>query len=124
MDILTHDGFDCILSKSKLHPKDTYKSDPCNFGRIHLLFKHTDGSPIRPDIAKTKTQLLKHLGSKIPELKSRVQNPNPKPAPDAKKPKGAVAGSSKSIEQDRKSSPAPQPKAAGGAKRKPRKKRK
>jgi len=84
MDILTHVGFECILSKSKLHPKDTYKSDPCNFGRIHLLFKNPDGSPVKPDIAKTKIQLLKYLGEKIPLLKSRIQNPDPKPAPGSK----------------------------------------
>lgn len=95
MDILTHVGFECILSKSKLHPKDTYKSDPCNFGRIHLLFKNPDGSPINPDVAKTKMQLLKYLGEKIPQLKSRIQNPEPKGAPGSKetassKPKAAA----------------------------------
>ena len=42
MDILTHVGFECILSKSKLHPKDTYKSDPSGGQKSRFAFKRGD----------------------------------------------------------------------------------
>merc|ERR1712226_960381 len=85
LDILTYAGYKCVLLKDKLHPKDTYKSDPCNWGRIHVEFKNADKSPILPEIAKTKSELLRYIGVKIPLLKSRVNAPAPKksqsPAP-------------------------------------------
>jgi len=84
LDILTHAGYKCVLLKDKLHPKDTYKSDPCNWGRIHVEFKNADKSPILPEIAKTKSELLRYVGEKIPLLKARVNAPAPKksqPAP-------------------------------------------
>lgn len=46
LDILTYAGYKCVLLKDKLHPKDNYKSDPCNWGRVHLEFKGEDGNPI------------------------------------------------------------------------------
>jgi len=107
LDILTHAGFECVLLKDKLHPKDTYKSDPCNWGRIHVKFKNVDRTPILPEIAKTKSDLLKYIGEKIPLLKSRVNAPPPK--------KSTNQNSQPSKNNNTKSEPekpASQPKAA------------
>lgn len=69
--VLQHAGFKTI-GLQKMHPRDTFKGDPCNFGRLHILFKNKDGTPIQPDIAKTKNDLLKYIAEKIPQLKSRA----------------------------------------------------
>lgn len=68
--VLKHAGFQCIMVP-KCHPRDTFKGDPNNLGRLHILFKNQDGTPVNPEVAKTKTELLKYIGGKIPLLKTR-----------------------------------------------------
>jgi len=113
LDILTHAGYKCVLLKHKLHPKDTYKSDPCNWGRIHVEFKNADRTPLLPEIAKTKSDLLRYIGEKIPLLVSRKNAPPPKKN---------TSNPSQSKQQTTEEKSAPKP--APAAKRKPRKKRK
>jgi len=113
LDILTYTGYKCVLLKDKLHPKDNYKSDPCNWGRVHLEFKGEDGKPILPKIATTKAQLLRFIGSKVPLLKSRVVAP----AITTKSQPATKTGTKTETKPEPK--PAPKP-----AQRKQRKKRK
>lgn len=110
LDILTYAGYKCVLLKDKLHPKDNYKSDPCNWGRVHLEFKGEDGNPILPQVAKTKAQLLRFIGSKVPLLKSRVVAP-------------LITKKSQPVPTKTETKTEPKP-APAAAKRKPRKKRK
>ena len=70
--VLQHAGFKVIMV-NKMHPRDTFKGDVCNVGRLHILFKNPDGTPIKPDIAKNKNELLRYICSMIPKLKSRAQ---------------------------------------------------
>ena len=57
-----------------MHPRDTFKGDVCNVGRLHILFKNEDGTPIKPDIAKNKNELLRYICKMVPKLKSRAQH--------------------------------------------------
>lgn len=105
LDILTHAGYKCVLLKDKLHPKDTYKSNPCNWGRVHVEFKNADRTPILPEIAKTKAALLRYVGEKIPLLKSRVNAPQPK------KQQNSQNNNSNTTKTESKPAAAAQPKA-------------
>lgn len=69
--VLQNAGFNC-LGVPKVHPRDTFKADPSNMGRLYIEFKDSDGNPLKPDIAKNKMELLKYLCKMIPQLKSRV----------------------------------------------------
>lgn len=73
--ILQHAGFEVAYSNN-VHPRDTYRAHPSNNGRLHILFKNEEGKPVKPDIAKTKMQLMKYICEKIPLLKHRVNNQN------------------------------------------------
>lgn len=68
--ILKDVGYECVMVP-KCHPRDNFKGDPNNLGRIHILFKNQEGEPLKPEIAKNKVELLKYVGGKIPLLKSR-----------------------------------------------------
>merc|ERR1712071_36965 len=114
LDILTYTGYKCVLLKDKLHPKDNYKSDPCNWGRVHLEFKGEDGEPIlQAHIAKTKAQLLRFIGSKVPLLKSRVVAP---PITKSSQPASTKTGAKTETKPELKPAPA-------AAKPKPRRKK-
>merc|ERR1711937_237799 len=68
--VVQHAGFQAVMIP-KCHPRETFKGDPNNLGRLHILFKNQDGTPVKPEVAKTKMELLKYIGSKIPNLKTR-----------------------------------------------------
>jgi len=84
--VLQHAGFSAI-GEAKFHPKDTFKANPSNIGRLHILFKNKDKTPILPNIAKNKMELLKYLCKMIPLLKHRA---NP----------GAFAGNNQNNQQN------------------------
>lgn len=71
--VLQHAQFKVIMVH-KMHPRDTFKGDVCNVGRLHILFKNEDGTPIKPDIAKNKNELLRYICKMVPKLKSRAQH--------------------------------------------------
>jgi signal recognition particle subunit SEC65 len=76
--VLQHAQFKVIMVH-KMHPRDTFKGDVCNVGRLHILFKNEDGTPIKPDIAKNKNELLRYICKMVPKLKSRAQNQGQNP---------------------------------------------
>jgi len=76
--VLQHAQFKVIMVH-KMHPRDTFKGDVCNVGRLHILFKNEDGTPVKPDIAKNKNELLRYICKMIPKLKSRAQHQGQQP---------------------------------------------
>lgn len=62
-----------IYVENKIYPRERSK-ELLNRGRIRVQIKHDDGTSINPDLANRR-QILKYVGTMIPQLKSRIANP-------------------------------------------------
>merc|ERR1712226_33748 len=118
--VLQAAGFKC-MGIPKCHPRDTFKANPSNIGRLHIEFKDSDGNPLKPEIAENKMELLKYLCKMIPELKHR-KNPG-QSLPEQNQ---AVGSSAPAAKQPNKPSngqgtPNQQKKSSNAKKRKKRK---
>uniref|UniRef100_A0A915M170 Signal recognition particle 19 kDa protein n=1 Tax=Meloidogyne javanica TaxID=6303 RepID=A0A915M170_MELJA len=64
-DIVNHLGFNCVLEKDKMYPRDTDQR-----GRVRVQTRNDDGTFIKKEF-QTKGALFLHLAEMIPKLKSR-----------------------------------------------------
>ncbi|KAL7080420.1 hypothetical protein ACQ4LE_000210 [Meloidogyne hapla] len=68
-DIINHLGFNCMLEKDKMYPRDGFRDTNLQ-GRVLVQTRNDDGTFINGEF-QTKRALLLHLAEMIPKLKSR-----------------------------------------------------